>query len=237
MTKPAQTESINTSDYAQNFPFSEKEMECLFKDVLRDSTEQPGFYYKDLGADFDSKSLRRLQLELKERLSELCQQRLDKQINYQWMSRTNHRNSSKFHIDTAPEQSILILGYEPTSVESKAYLADYTKYLEDQNLSAQDYFRNSINGNFAPDDEALTPYVSEVSPFPKEHYRLLVINNSRSFGQKSYGVFHRGEVPENLNQEDRLVNGVMVSLCDLGTPESYEEHLIANFVNSDLVFQ
>lgn len=130
-----------------------------------------------------------------------------------------------------------MLGYESTTVDSKVYLADFTKYLEDKGLSAQDYFRNSVNGNFAPDDEALTPYVSELTPFPKDHYRLVIINNSRSFGQQSYGIFHRGEVPDNPDQEDRLVNGVMLTLCDLDVDEHYEAHMIANFVDSDLVIQ
>ncbi len=225
------------SETKRSSVFSEEEINDIFESVLRESTAQPGFYYKDLGADLDSKSFREVIFDVKERLSDLCEKRLNKQLNYHWLSRANHRNSSNFHIDTAPEHSILILGYEPTSVESKVFLADYTKYLEAENLSAQDYFRNSFNGNFAQNDEELAPYVSETTPFPKDHCRLVIINNSRSYGQKSYGVFHRGEVSDNLDQRDRVVNRVMVNLCDVGVEESNMEEMISNFMNSDLAAQ
>lgn len=219
----------------QNFPFTKEEFEQLFRDVIRDTTDRPGFYYKDLGRDIDSKFFRKLMIELKERLSEHCKKQINKQLNYHWMSRGNHRNSSKFHIDSATDQSILMLGYEPTTVESKVLLADYTKYLEDTGQSVQDYFSNALNGTYGPDDDKLKPYVSELSPFPKEHYRIVIINNSRSFGQKTFGVFHRGEVYENFNQSDRVVDALMISICEVGTEEIHEEHAINNFVNTDHV--
>lgn len=237
MSHQEQITSNNSSKNQQDLSFSKEEIDNIFVDVLRQSTEKPGFYYKDLGSDLGSISFRKLMLAVKEQLSELCKNRRGKQINYQWMSRANHRNTSNFHIDTAPEESILILGYEPTTIESKVYLADFTKYLEEKDLEAQDYFRNSVNGNFAPDDEELTPYVSELTPFPKGHYRLVIINNSRSYGQKSYGVFHRGEVPNNLEQEDRIVNAVMIAVCEMGVEESCSEYMISDFAKTDLVSQ
>lgn len=237
MSRQAQITSKNSSKNQQDFSFSKEEIDNIFDVVLRHSTDKPGFFYKDLGSNLVSTSFRLLMLELKEQLSELCTVRRDKQINYQWMSRANHKNSSNFHIDSAPEESVLILGYEPTIVESKVYLADYTKFLEEKGLAAQDYFRNSINGNFAPNDDELTPYVSELTPFPKDHYRLVIINNSRSYGQKSYGVFHRGEVQKNINQKDRIVNAVMIAVCEMGVEESCSEFMISDFAKTDLVSQ
>lgn len=228
--------TFNSSFHSlQNFPITEEEFEHLFREVIRDATDSPGFYYKDLGRDMDSKSFRKVMVELKERLSEHCKRTINKQLNYHWMSRGNHRNSSKFHIDSATDHSILMLGYEPTTVESKVLLADYTKYLEDKGLSAQEYFSNGLNGTYAPNDDELQLYVSELSPFPKEHYRLVVINNSRSFGQKTYGIFHRGEVYENFNQSDRVVDALMISICEVGTEEIHGEHAINNFMNTDHV--
>lgn len=228
-TEPSQSPDISDEISA----FNEEALDKIYRAVFRPTTNEPGFYHLDLGTEIDSKAFRKQMVELKERLSRTCQLHQNKQLNYQWMSRTNHRNSSQFHIDTAPEQSILMLGYEPSTVESKVYLADYTRFLEENELSAQDYFRNSINGNFAPNDEELTPYVSELTPFPKDHYRIVVINNSRSFGQKTYGVFHRGEVPDNLVQEDRLVNAIMLAVCESGIEETYGDHMIKNFMTTD----
>lgn len=215
--------------------FSRKELNDIYNGVIRDGTDQPGFYYEDYGDQIDSKAFRQRMVELKEGLSNLCKFRSNKQLNYQWMGRFSHQHTSGFHRDSAAEHSFLILGYEPTNIDSRVYLADYTKMIENQNISLETYFDGNQDVNVASNDSQIEAYVTELTPFPKNHYRLLVINNSKSFKEKTYGVFHRGEVLQKMDGEDRVLNSLMLCLCDITIEEQHSPEAIMNFVNTDNV--
>lgn len=144
---------------AKHAAFSAKELHVVFEAVFRDSTIQPGFYYQDLGKQIDSKTFRQRMVALKDGLSNICELRLNKQLNYQWVGRFNHQHASRFHRDSAEAHSFLMLGYEPTKVDSKVYVADYTKLIETQNISLETYFGGSQDINTAADDKLLVPKV------------------------------------------------------------------------------
>lgn len=129
--------------------FTIEELNTIYDKVFRESTDQPGFFYLDLGKKINSKTFRKWMVQLKEGLSNVCNLRTNKQLNYQWLGRFNHQHSSRFHRDSANEQSILMLGYEPTKISSKVYVADYTKLIEEQNTSLATYFGESQEVNTA----------------------------------------------------------------------------------------
>ena len=215
--------------------YSIKELNAIYQAVFRNSTSQPGFYYQDLGKQLNSKAFRQRMIELKDGLSYISEQASNKKLNYQSIGRFNHQHSSRFHRDSAEPLSFLMLGYEPTQVESKVYIADYTKLIESQNISLEAYFEGDEGINTAADEKQLNPYVTELSPFSKDNYRLLLLNNSKSFQEKTFGVFHRGEISQKVDQEDRIINYMMLYLCDKEAEEQHSVEAISEFVNTDKV--
>lgn len=228
-----------TNNYANKVSgsaaFSLKQLNTIYDAVFRESTNQPGYYFIDFGAIIDSETFRERMVSLKDGLSEICEFRSNKQLSPQVMGRFNHQHSSRFHRDTAVENSFLMLGYEPTRVDSKVYVADYTKYMECQNISLETYFKGDQEVNTVDNDQVLRPYISEVTPFPKSNYRLLLLNNSKSFEEKTFGVFHRAEVSQELKEEDRLLHYMMLNLREKRIGTAAEEKAILDFINSDKI--
>lgn len=207
----------------------------FYEKVFRNSIEQPGFHWVDFGKDIDSTIFRQKMVDLKDELTELCRIHLHQELIYQWLARFNHQHTSRFHRDSAAEHSILMLGYEPTQVDSQVYIADYSKLIEKENTSLIDFFGGNEDVNIPFDESSLASYSTELLPFPKNHYRLLVLNNSKSFEDKTYGVFHRGDIPEKIEGEDRVINSVMLNIGEIGTKENYKEKEIVDFVTTNKI--
>ncbi|WP_109829726.1 hypothetical protein [Reichenbachiella versicolor] len=211
------------------------DLNTIYQRVLRTSTDQPGFYYKDLGKDLDSYTFRQTMVEVKNGLSELCQMYTEFQLNYQWLGRFSHQSTSGFHRDSSTPHSVLMLGYEPTEIDSSVSLADYTKLIKEEGLAVEEYFgaKEEING--ANKDYPIEDYATELLPFPKDHYRLVILNNSRSFEEETYGIFHRGEILQKDLSKDRILDSIMLTLCKKGTAEQYSDESVREFIQTDKV--
>ncbi len=210
--------------------FSFEEYERIFKSVFRHSTEQPGFYVLDFSHQIDAITFRQYMVDIKQVLGNLCKVRLNKKLDYQSVGRFNHQNTSKLHRDTAMPHSFLMLGYEPTEVKSNMYIADYSRFIEDQGMTIESYFKGDHETN-QPYGNLPKSYITQLPPFVKDHYRLLLLNNSKSFEKPTLGVFHAAEIYETLPNEPRILNYMMMYLCDLETKDAYSEEAIKGFVN------
>lgn len=173
---------------------------------------------------------------MKERLSDLCRNKVGSKLLYRWLGRFNHQVTSGFHRDNAGDHSFLLLGYEPTAVNSRVFVADYTRMIEDKEISLREYFEGFEDINVARSTYSLESYTTEVRPFPKEHYRLLILNNSKSFDHKTFGVFHRGIIDEKAVGEDRVINSVMLELASLPIEEQVGTQDVLDFVRTDKVY-
>ncbi len=222
-------------DKSKDTKFSKKEVNNIYKEVFRQSTINSGFCYFDFGKEIDSKSFRQIMVNLKKSLSETCKTKLNKKLIYQSIGRFNHQNTSRFHRDTAENHSFLMLGYEPTKVDSKVYVADYSKYIEVHNIPLLNYFENDESTNTIGNYDCLEPYITELNPFYKNHFRLLILNNSKSFTEKTYGVFHRGEIPNKVEQENRVLNYMMLYLSGKLVEEKYSNEIVNDFISTKLV--
>lgn len=218
--------------FHQDIWLTNEELQTAFQAVFRDSIKQPGFYYWDFGNLIDSKTFRQNMVDLKNSLSRLCKLHLNRRLNYQSVGRFNHQHSSLFHRDNGNPNSFLMLGYEPTKVDSKVYVADYSKYIEEEDISLEIFFEGERDINLIKNNNVLAPFVTELKPFQKENYRLLLLNNSKSFDDKSYGIFHSAEIPQMIVGEDRVLNYVMMQLCDNDVEELYNQKKIKDFINT-----
>lgn len=197
----------------QEMALTTNQVNEAFEAVFRSSTEQPGFYYLDLGPNLDSQSFRRIMVELMNGVMSRAESRLGRQLKIQWIGRFDHQHTSRFHRDNAAAHSFLLLGYEPTEIESSASVADYSKWIQTQGLTVEDYFGDP-EVNTAADDSELDPVASTLGPFTKNHYRLLLLNNGKSTTEPALGVFHRGEVTASDSNHDRVINSIMLYLDD-----------------------
>src|SRR5262245_9590615 len=114
-------------EYALKLAPDPAQAEQVFGLVWRFDLDAPGFCLLDAGPEADSHALRLAMLALKERLSDLCSRRTGKRLHFRSMARFDQQETTKFHLDGAPGESMLMLGYEPSRVHSRLFLADYTR--------------------------------------------------------------------------------------------------------------
>ena len=149
--------------------------------------------------------------------SEIALARTGKRFNYRSMGRFDQQTTTKFHLDGAPPESLLMLGYEPSKVRSRLFLADYSRCAFDLGIEPQ-RFLNELNPMFQKGETALADYITEL-PQPKDGcWRILLINNgSLPFTDSrtnTLGVMHKAEIITPNDAESRIVNSMMLTTAD-----------------------
>lgn len=196
--------------------------QSCFEAVFRTETTPPGFYLLDLGPNVSSFQLREVMVMMKKNLSSLTKDRFGKSLGYQWLGRFDQQVSTKYHLDNAPNQSFLMLGYEPTDIESELYIADYVKFSLDRGIAPSDFFEH-YNPIYSDHEDSLNPYVSQVEPFNKNSFKIVLINNSN--GQPpcdTLGVLHMARMIKPDLEKRRIVNSMMLSMDSEVNPSAKE---------------
>src|SRR5437762_2932958 len=104
------------SDYTITFTELHADALRVFDLVWRTTLNRPGFAVVRFVEPVDSHALRRVMLDIVAALpAEFVPERL---------GRFDQQVSSKLHRDGAPAASLLLLGYEPTTVRSRLLVAD-----------------------------------------------------------------------------------------------------------------
>jgi hypothetical protein len=210
--------------------------EKVFDLVWRFDFTMPGFCLLDIGPGVDSHTLRSWMVDLKERLSVVAVRLGGQPFVFRSMARFDQQETTKFHLDGAPEQSMLMLGYEPSEVRSRLFLADYTRAAFDLGITPQQ-FLNDFNPMYRKGEELLGRYVTELPQPAEGHARILLVNNSSlpftEDGANPLGVMHKAEVMAPTESERRIVNSTMlVTEGDEIGPEKQRE-----FVTTDKISQ
>jgi hypothetical protein len=108
---------------------------------------------------------------------------------------------------------MLLLGYEPSKVRSRLFLADYSRAAFDLGITPQQ-FLEEFNPMYRRGEELLGRYVTELPQPAEGHARMLLINNSSlpftDGGANSLGVMHKAEVMVPTESERRIVNSTML---------------------------
>lgn len=189
--------------------------ETVYHRVWRFDFTTPGFVVLDVPPGTDSYMLRAWMVDLKHRLSEIGISRGTGLFCYKSMSRFDQQVTTKFHLDGAPERSLLMLGYEPSLVHSRLFMADYSHAAFDLGLTPQQYIQE-FNPMYKKGEEQLADYITEL-PQPKDgHSQILLINNSTlSFTNNrsnSLGVMHKAIIVNPDDSLRRIVNSTMLAI-------------------------
>jgi hypothetical protein len=187
--------------------------ERAFGLVWRFAFDAPGFCLVDVAPGMDSHDLRLAMLTLKERLTDLCFRRTGRRLLFRSMARFDQQETTKFHLDGAPEQSVLMLGYEPSQVHSRLFLADYTCAAFDLGITPQQFLQE-YNPMYRQGEELLARYVTELPQPEPGHARILLINNSSlpftEARMNPLGVMHKAVIVTPSEAERRIVNSTLL---------------------------
>ncbi len=205
----------------------------VYKLVCRCDFIQPGFALVRLPKDMTALHQRRLMVDLKEQLSLLYQSDKGPALDWFNMTRFDQKNTTKPHRDGAPNDSLLLLGYEPTTVQSKLSMADYSKCAQTLGITPA-AFLEDYNPMYEKGLELLAPYTTHVSEFDITRYQLLIINNSCNNLPAEeptwQGVLHCATVSNGSGS--RVINST--SICPRAKDDSAHSHDSVT-VNADTV--
>jgi hypothetical protein len=209
----------------------------VFDAAWRVDFSAPGFCLIHLGRGVGSLDLRSLMLVLKGHLDGVAADRGVTPFRYRSMGRFDQQETTKFHLDGAPERSLLMLGYEPSVVRSRLSLADYARCAYDLGIEPR-RFLDEFNPMCRKGEELLSRYVTELPQPGEGHSRILLINNSRlPFSEartNPLGVLHKAEIIDPDESERRVVNSIMLAV---GGPEEIGDEAVRAFVATEEISQ
>lgn len=209
--------------------------EAVYSRVFRTDFSQPGFALIGLGRNFSSESQRQLMIDLKNQLDRLERKHRGRELIYQSLGRFDQQVTTKPHRDGGPDESILMLGYEPSSIESHLEISDYSKCADDLGMSAAE-FLDQFNPMFADGENRLVAYMTPIDEFDNTSFQIMLINNSMNrFGAGLLGVLHTAKIINPNPDMKRIINSTMIASVPQGHRESNSVDEQNDFVTSAVV--
>lgn len=213
---------LNTfADYATALtePDVEIATDRVWPVVFRRTFDRPGFHLVVLPPQTSSPELRQFMVNLKQMLSARYEREHGERLEYLSLGRFDQQNTTKLHLDGAPELSFLMLGYEPTQVASQLHIADYSLCASALGLTPLG-FLDKHNPMFTDGQRLLEPYTLSISDWPEHLSRILLINNSHAAADHPHhspGVLHGASIPAPNRAFSRIINSTMIA------PASYAD--------------
>jgi hypothetical protein len=158
-------------------------------------------------------------LDLKRAMGHVHESRTDGSLVYLSASRFDQRMTTRLHLDGGPDESFLMLGYEPCKVRSSIDVADYARCAHELGMTPK-AFMARYNPMFHPGLAQLQPYTVRVPNFPSSEFQVLCVNNAsaaytmdRSTWQ---GVLHAATVDSASGPGPRIVNSTLIAAAPPG---------------------
>jgi hypothetical protein len=174
----------------------------VFRRVWRTTLDRPGFALLRFERPVASRELRRAMIDLVAAFP-MC-------FVPERFGRFDQQVSSKFHRDGAPAASLLVLGYEPTVVRSRFWIADASAASIDAGLPIADYL-SEHNPMFPVGEARLAAFVTELD-LPHGEAFVVVLNNSllpfNSAAGNPLGVLHKAVIPFPDPSGSRVINSI-----------------------------
>ena len=178
----------------------------VFRRVWRTALDQPGFVLLRFAREVSSRELRRAMVDLVAAFPV--------RVVPERFGRFDQQVSSRFHRDGAPPASLLVLGYEPTAVRSRFWIADGSAAAHAAEMGLKEYLAAN-NPMFPHGEAALEPFTTELQ-LPHGEAFLIVVNNSLLpfGGGHPLGVLHKAVIPSPDPARRRVINSIGFTSAD-----------------------
>ena len=210
------------------------QIERIYSSVFRKDYEEYGFIVISFDMEMNSKLLRKYMFEIKKVLSEKCREEFDERLDFYWLGRFNQQNTTKYHRDNAPKDSYLMLGYEPTEIDSKLSFGDYNQLITKNKIPIDKYYELH-NPIFKDGEELLKPFISQVKNFDNRTYKIVLMNNSDLSSKKTYGILHKAEIIEKDLDQPRVINSMMLYMKPMNEPNYKTKEEEIEFLETDKI--
>ena len=203
--------------------------------VLRADLARPGFALLDPGEQPDARAFRALLVALARALGGHYRTRFGGDLVFLSLSRFDQQASTRPHRDGGPDESVLLLGYEPTALGSRLFLYDYTRCALDRGLTSAELLAR-FNPAFGANQELLRDYTTPLREFRHDRHQVLVINNStRPFEERRrgmLGVLHQAVMTASDLTRSRVINSLLLATAEAGDGAGLSAEAVQAFVDS-----
>jgi hypothetical protein len=210
----------------------------LFAQTVRFDFQKPGFSLVTFSTSVSSTDLRRCMVSLKQELSRQFFEHDGRRLVYRSMARFDQQVTTKFHRDGGPDESFLMLGYEPSDVPSMLALADYTRAAHELKIDPKSFERDH-NPMYRAGEERLGGYITRLEVFDPSQANILFINNSclpfREDRTQSLGVMHQATIPNPDSSMHRIINSTMLRTAANLEDEEVAKELQAEYITTTRV--
>ena len=209
--------------------------EAVYNRVFRTDFTQPGFALINLGPDCGSETQRQLMIDLKNEFDRLERKHRGHELVYQSLTRFDQQVTTRPHRDGGPDESILMLGYEPTLIESRLEMSDYSKCANNLGMTPAE-FLDQFNPMFPDGQNRLAAYTTPIDDFDNKSFQIMIINNSMNrLGDGLQGVLHTAMIINPNPDLRRIINSTMIASVPQGHAESISVNEQDDFVTSAVV--
>lgn len=210
----------------------------IYRRTCRVDFDEPGFCVLNLGYDIGSVACRRLMVELKREMAAIHESTTGNTLAYMSAARFDQQETTRPHLDGGPDECFLMLGYEPSAIESEIEIFDYAKCAFDHGLSPAE-FMAEYNPMFTAGHEILRPYSTRVPCFSRAEHQIICINNSCSPYSQSrpawQGALHAATILTPDESERRVINSTMIASVPVCTRDAVDENDLHDFVTTSTV--
>lgn len=204
--------------------------------VCRTDFSMPGFCIVNAGTSIDSTTFRQLMVDIKIEIAAIHRRLADQTLIFLSAARFDQQNSTKPHLDGGPDQSVLMLGYEPSEVKAELEISDYTRCASNLGISPQEFMARH-NPMFHAGYEVLRPYACPIPCFNSSAFHIVFINNSSApiDGKSWLGTLHTAKILNPDESKRRVINSTMFAPAPPGTPDAISTAEVWDFVHTSSV--
>jgi hypothetical protein len=189
------------------FTYDPSELSCR---VWRTTLDQPGWAVLIPDGPVESADLRRVMWEVLGGFSAQAERAGRPPFVPERLGRFDQQVSTKFHRDGGPAASLLILGYEPSRVRSRFFVADACRAAAGLGMGVNAFL--AAHNPLSPQGEgALADVISEVG-WPHDRGAIIVVNNSLTPDDTPpghpLGLLHKGWIEQPDPSATRVINSI-----------------------------
>ncbi len=182
---------------------------ALFRRVWRTTTTEPGWAVLVPDVPVDSFALRREMVRVLSEMSAEAERAGLPPFAVERLGRFDQQVSTRFHRDGAAPGSLLLLGYEPSRIVSRLFVADAARAAEVAGVGVNAFLK--ANHPLRPASEAALAGVTTELNWPADRGAIVVVNNSLfPDGEpgRPLGLLHKGLIDHPDPKAARVINSL-----------------------------